>query len=286
MTWITGTADNYLDLLTDIATIVSANSGHVLEQTSDLLYFYFEGDSGADKIYCGIQGYADATNSRYNYRLYGSASWRSGKAAGSQPLTSGTDKSVVYLWNSSIPYWLSINKRRLVVSIKISTVYQQFYLGLLDTSDMAIDKQYPYPLFVGGSSATIAANYSTSSQVAFWNNQSNISSGRLMLPGGRWGDIRAQTQTAYVPNVKVASKSSGFKTNIITALDGATHKVDQMYAMDYSTTNIYGALDGMFRISGYNNSSENIVTVDGENYMVFQDTSKTSLSDYCCIKME
>ena len=283
MTWITGTADNYLDLLADIATIVTANGGHILEQSSDLLYFYLEGDSGIDKIYGGIQAYSDAPNNRYNFNLFGSASWRSGRLPSKQPLNSGDLKAISYLWNSSIPYWVSINKRRLICVPKVSTVYQMFHIGFLDQSELAIDKHYPYPMLVGGSGQISTYNYSGTSQGAFWANQ--YASGRLMVPGGRWGNIQTSSQSDITPSITMLSRSYSLRAGIITALDG-TYRPEQIYACDASGVNIYGAIDGLFRISGYENSAENIITIDGVNYMCFPDTYRSSIADYCCLKME
>lgn len=284
MTWISGTADNYLDLLADIATIVTANGGHVLEQTSDLLWFYLEGDSGTDQIYCGIQAFSDVSNNRYNYSLIGAASWRSGRAANKQPLNSLGETSIAYLWNSSIPYWIAINKRRIIIVAKISTVYQTIYLGLMDVSELAIDKHYPYPMLIGGSGTTTTNNYSTTTQSAFWNMSTQC--GRFLAPGGRWGRIAVGNQSTYVPIASPYSKAGGIKSSMLPSIDGLTYRADQIYLADNSAPNIYGAIDGIFRISGHNNSAENVVTIDGSNYMVFPDTYRTSIGDYCCIKME
>ena len=51
-------------------------------------------------------------------------------------------------------------------------------------------------------------------------------------------------------------------------------------------TNLYGALDGIYHMSGFDNTVENTVTIDGTTYVVIQDVWRTGFNDYYALKME
>jgi len=49
---------------------------------------------------------------------------------------------------------------------------------------------------------------------------------------------------------------------------------------------IYGELDGIFHISGFNNAVENTLTVGGDDYVVIQDVSRTGFADYYALRLD
>jgi hypothetical protein len=52
-----------------------------------------------------------------------------------------------------------------------------------------------------------------------------------------------------------------------------------------STPNIYGELDGIYFVSGFNNAVENTITIGGDTYLVVQDVWRTSHIDYYAMKL-
>lgn len=281
MAYTSGTAANYKGLLAVMATFAGANGWVVKQQTAELLYMMGTGLAGLDEIYCGVQTYEDAANNRYNWNMVGSWGWRNGRALGAHPLSSGDQQAGVYLWNAAIPYWMVANPRRIIVAAKVSTTYQMAHLGLL--TPPATDAQYPYPLLIGGTYSGNAYNYSNTLQSSFWAGLS-AQSGRLSLPGGSWAKVMTGSGTTAIPNVNAVSNFFTDKANILSAPDGS-YLLEQIYMVDNSLTSIYGAIEGLFRVSGYNNSAENIITVGGVNYMVFPDVSRSSYGDYCALRL-
>jgi hypothetical protein len=49
--------------------------------------------------------------------------------------------------------------------------------------------------------------------------------------------------------------------------------------------NMYGELDGLEAISGYQNGSENTVTIGNSTYLVVQNISRTTQVDYAAVKL-
>jgi hypothetical protein len=48
----------------------------------------------------------------------------------------------------------------------------------------------------------------------------------------------------------------------------------------------YGVLDGAYRVPGVNNSSENIITIDGDDHLVVQNVFRTGIGDYWALALE
>jgi hypothetical protein len=55
--------------------------------------------------------------------------------------------------------------------------------------------------------------------------------------------------------------------------------------MLYDSGNIYGALDGIYHITGFDNVVENTLVIDGKNYVVIQDVGRTSFGDYIALEL-
>jgi hypothetical protein len=287
MAYTSGTADNYKDLLAILATFVSSNGWTIMEQTEVKLCLKGVGLGGLDEIYCNIEAFENTSSGYYNWKLSGAWAWRSGRAANAQPRASitNTHEMYIYLWNSSIPYWIICNGRRIILIAKISTTFQTAYLGL--GTPPATEAQYPYPLVIGGSGYIAAQAYSvaSSANASFWGkNQTVYGSGQLCMPGGSWGSIGTGTESQYAQAVKSASANLANSANIVTT-PGGLYILEPIYLVHSSGKNVFCELDGMFRISGYNNSSENIVTVSGINYIVVQDVYRVTYGDYCCARL-
>lgn len=284
MAYTSGTAANYKDLLAILATFAAANGWTVLDQTAERLYLKGEGTAGTDEIYVGIQTYEDSANGRYNWELFGSWAYRAGRAYSAMPRTTGGGV-FSYLWNQPIPYWMVATPRRIMGFAKIGTTYTCFHLGLIDPP--ATDAQYPYPLLIGGCGRVAAQNYSaTAGNGAFWGGVGATGSGKLFVPGGDWGYINSYfSANVNAPTFTPKTLMTGKKSSIITALDGS-YVMFSIFMVDDSRPSIYGSVDGLFQVSGYNNSAENIITVSGKNYMVFPDVYRSAYGDYCCMRLD
>lgn len=273
MAYTSGTAANYLDLLSTLSTFAAANGWTILEQSTTRLYLRGVGSEGLDEIYVGIEAFENTSSGYYNWQLTGSWGYRSGRALTAHPMNGGS--RYAYFWNASIPYWMVATPRRIMVVAKISTLYQFVHLGLGDPTATA--NQYPYPLIIGGCGSVAAQNYSVTGvgNSLFCANQG--SNGLICRPGGDWDAIGPAACAAMNPSYEN-------RANIITALNGY-YSLEQMYILDTTRTSIYAAIDGLFRVSGYNNTAENIVTVGSDNHLVFQDVYRTSIGDYFAMRL-
>lgn len=284
MAYTSGTSANYKDLMAIVAAFAAANNHTILEQSETRVYMKGLGLAGNDGIYSGIECFEDSANGYYNWELSGSWSWRAGRALVSQPMSSGGGIFCSF-WNTSIPYWITANGRRILGFAKVGTVYEPFHLGLL--SPYGTNKQYPYPLFVGGSGCTRTQAYTvaTANHTAYWGKTtvtSGMYNGRLSVPGGLWYNLstyNAGTQAAC------RSLSHTFADNTLNNLDGSYDLEEIVVVSGSDTTSTYGIVDGLFRVSGYQNTPENIITVGGINYIVFPDIYRQGNGDVVAMRM-
>jgi len=274
MAYTSGTAANYKELLSTLATFAAANGWAIMEQSADKLYLRGEGSAGVDEIYCGISAFENTVSGYYNWELFGAWTYRAGRAFNVMPRSA--NGVYVYLWNSPITYWMVATPRRIIMVAKIGTVYQTMHLGGIDP--IGTEAQYPYPLLIAGCGSVWNQNYSVTgdNNRSFWSD-STVTCGKLSTPGGYWQNVNAST-------IKAVSASTELRASILSGLDG-TYMLEQKFLTDNNQSTTYGAIDGLFLVSGHNNSSENIVSYGGINYMVFQDVYRVGVGDYCALRM-
>jgi hypothetical protein len=219
------------------------------------------------------------------------------------------------LWNSSIPYWFNVNSRRIIVVAKVSTVFTMSYLGFI--LPYATPGQYPYPLFIGGttwlsSGSSLRFSSATDNDQMFWRGRtplqtaSSSASFKLRTPSGVWRSRNNHVDFDYT-NVNSSEKDmEGMYpyigvSNLATAgngywadyrrpnLDGSYALTPIQYreaATPITDANVVGELDGIFHVSGFDNSAENIVEADGFEHLVVPNIFRTGVSDFAAVRLD
>lgn len=284
MAYTSGTAANYKDLLAAMVTFASANGWVVLEQSETKVYMKGTGLSGLDEIYVGVETYENPTSGIYNWNLYGSWGYRAGRAFNKMPRSSweSTYYPVGCFWNTSMDYWMTVDARRIILVAKVGATYHMVHLGLLTVP--ATDAQYPYPLLLSGTHYSNTFGYATSTCSSVYGvyNQ-NYCGARLHFPHGAWGAMQAGNNFEYRPLFTWQTPSSAFMPTMLTGLDG-TYLLEPIYIVS-THISVMGHIEGLYKVTGYNNSSENIITVDGVNYICFQDCGRVGFGDFCAMRM-
>jgi len=284
MAYTTGTASNYLDLLSIVATFAAANGWTINEQTSTTLAMTGEGPAGLDEIQVQIRAYESSATGYYNWQLYGSIAYRAEKAVNEQPLQSDQQANhYLTLWNDAIPYWIYADASKIIIAAKVSTRYPMAYLGFIEP--FGTSGQYPYPLYVGGNSEGSTYLWSSSYLTNFWAGNT-YRAGLLWLPTGQWGivDNPLTSNVIAAPNLQVRRLYENGASVTLSAEDGS-YMLEPIYFIDYHRDALYGQLGGVYGVSGYNNSAENIITIGGVNYIVFPDVYRTGYANYCAMRL-
>ncbi len=230
-----------------------------------------QGYTGTEEIYVGVRTYQDANADYYNFCVATFTGYVSGNSFDTQP---STRLSGVPAHNQRIDYWLTVNPQRIACCMKVGTpVYEHFYIGKF--FPYARPSQFPYPMVCGGMlNGAAATRFSDSGHaMPYRGNRSNLG-------------MRFNTGVYLQPECHPWNN---------TGLSGAGNSVVQTQLRDTNTqypllpiilndaNGVYGELDGIRHISGFNNITENTC---GPDWVVLQDVWRTGFSDYIAFKLD
>ena len=261
------------------------------------------GNGGLDQILIGAKTFSDTGGDYYNWRLGGFTGFNSGLAFNLQPAYVGgsgqaVPSPVLTLWNSTIPYWIIANGRRVIVVAKISTVYVTAYLGLL-ASYMA-PGSFAYPLVVGGN---LAFQYEPAAGSGSWRwsyagaemrnfaiplngnlPADSASSLVLRLASGAWRGFSVNNGDSTRGQVwPFAYVDTGANYDWRPNLDGG-YPLLPIVLFD-ATPNIFGELEGVSATSGFSQSAENTITAAGIEYLVVQNVFRNTKADFFAVRL-
>jgi hypothetical protein len=261
------------------------------------------GNGGLDQIFVGAKTFFDVGTDYYNWRLGGftafSAALPFNQQAGYVGGASQANPSpVLTLWNSTIPYWIVANGRRVIIVAKISTVYVAAHLGFM--SSYMAPGSFPYPLLVGGNlafqnePATLSASWRWSYTGNEMRNFAQPTIANLIVPwqgqmrlrsaAGNWlgfslsnSDVAGQVWPfAYVDT---SSATYDWRPNI----DGTYPELP--IVLSDNTPNVYGELEGVRAVAGFGQSVENTVTIAGIPHLVVQNVFRNTKGDFFAVRL-
>lgn len=188
------------------------------------------------------------------------------------------------LQNSLLKYWFFVNKRRIICVYKQENgYYSGCYLGgiirFMEPSEYEIPS-----IIVGAGCGNF--NYTNTSQSALlfskdflmlgnlknYNNYYAYSQTSSLLTGIYPGEYRLSTG-------EVSSDRNG---NILLF---PSHLIFKSSSYE-STSCVLGEFDGIYCVPNSDIVSEDTITIGSEEYIVFQNISRTSYMDYMCVKKE
>lgn len=263
-----------------------------------------KGSGGTDNIYVNIFTSQWASSDYYNWSMSGATNFDANLKSLDQEgtCTAGVSGGGIQLWNGSIPYWFIANGRRFIVIAKVSTIYASLYGGFL--LPYALPSEYPYPMFLGGSTHIPTVKWSTQNGVyggydGFWD--SGAPSGAVFRdPYGNW--LRIANRNSSSSGGEVDSTYPA-ETHPYFGNPGWRPSPDGSYVLSPvvvstaygrtglpTTTNgtgiVAGELDGVYHVSGFNNAVENIITVGGVDHLVVQSTYKNGYNGFAAIALK
>lgn len=228
------------------------------------------GLSGTEQIFVGFQSYQSVSADYYNLSVAGFTGYVVGNAFTAQP---GYQENGVPAHNLRIDYWLVANAQRIAFGLKVgSPAYESGYAGKF--LPYGTPGQYPYPLFIGGMlNGPAATRYSDTSHSMYA--KGARTNADMLFVDGTWKNPSAH------PWCCSALATPG--TSALRDTNG-TYPLLPVILTD-TTANVYGELDGIYFISGFNNVVENTLTIDGVPYVVIQDVGRTGFTDYYALEL-
>lgn len=261
-------------MLLKIKTFAEANGWTTLRYTNPTdgsnreLILKGVGLGGTDQIFIGLRSYHDVGADYYNLSVAGFTGYVASNSFITQP---GYLESGLPGHNQRIDYWLVANAQRIAFGIKVGTpVYESAYVGKF--LPYATPGQYPYPVVVGGMlNGVPPTRFSdTSHSIPYRGSCANF---RMRFVDGAW----KQPDCWPWNNGTVASGTQLRDT-------GANYPLMPVVVND-NGPNVYGELDGIYYISGFDNATENTLTIAGVPYVVLQDVGRNGFTDYYALRL-
>jgi len=249
-------------------TVDAEASGHELIMKA-------RGLTGTEEIFIGLRTYHKISADYYNLLGGVFTGYVPGNTFDTQP---GAALVGCCAHNNRIDYWLGMNGQKIAIGMKVGTpVYEPLYLGKF--FPYSRPGQYPYPVFAGGSLVGAEATRFSESTHDFYL-RGNSARGQMRTPAG-W-------LNAYCypfGNAFLTSKSTPGSLQLQARDTGGKYPLLPVELHDNSA-NLYGQLDGVFHISGFDNAVENTLTIGGVDYVVMQSVARTGHADYYALRLD
>lgn len=283
-----GNSDCHKQMLPIIKTLAEANGWTTIKYDNSSinheLYLKGVGLSGSEEIFVGFRTYEDSSADYYNILCATFSGYNEGIPFKSQ---AGYIGSAVYAHNNAITYFLTINAQRIALCMKVGTpVYSHAYVGKI--FPYAKPSEYPMALLTASHEVNDAAvRFSAGKGFAYYGqfsgyNFTGLTGGRIRKPDGNAGYFWAHPFSG-VTSAPGNCTAGGNQT--LVPIDGV-YQIEPVVIGDAPTgtsyipnnlnpANIYGELDGIYFISGFDNASENVVQMGGTS--IVDQTGKTTL---------
>lgn len=243
------------------------------------------GTTGEEEITVGFKAYHNVAADYYNLLAATMIGYVPAAPFEAQP---GIKTSGVPSHNQAVTYFLTANPRRIVGAFKVgSPIYAHVYVG--KALAYARPKEFPSPLIVAGHfDGREARRYSDLHWFPYkgrkGSSDSGYNDGHLYLrdAAGAWKKVQiapfgngqaSETTYAGLAGEYVARNGSGYRC-LVPAGTLYQPQPLELYEMSFgawdndsrsyaSSGNLYGVLDGVSFVSGFNNASENVLQLEG-----------------------
>lgn len=313
MAYITGSVTGHdalmtvlRDFLTTNAALIAAGQNWALNKEATVAPYTFHDITGGDisgnfrDMYFDGPGLAGQDSVIVNIRQYQSTidgynNWAMSAATGFDTLAAWEDQPGIgivtsrtpywILTNAAITYWIVANGRRFILVCKIEGDYHCSYNGLI--LPYGKPSEFPYPIFVSGTSYNSEYTPSTINQHNFYRHV--VQGGaHFRRPSGVWSSIRNGLSGAPEDQCFPYYISDG-NLPMYGNPDGSFTLLPIVLQTDEEGGNVWGEFQGLFyvpRNGVVNLASEDTLTIGGDTYLVFQDMDDQGENSYCAMLLE
>lgn len=281
MAYEIGTAAGHKDLLSKFKTFVevtlpvgsrwTAMFSDLVSDNNEIIW-KAPGLSGTEEIYMGLATYQDVTSDYYNWRVAGFTGYVAGNLFNTQPGFFGNYGCP--LWNNSIPYWFVADGQRAIIFTKVQDTYNSVFLGKF--LPYATPSQYPYPIAVGGMLSSPSATRYSASYSSWWKGATSNSFALRFVNGS--------PIVPYILPFANTDPTDNLRNTAPLSTDAVGYYGLHPLTL-ISVDNVYGEIDGLYMISGFNNAVENTVVIGGVTYVVLRDSRATGFKDYVALRL-
>ena len=303
MSFYSGTASNYIDLLKTIIdkmqlngwTLIECNGNTVAPTSADLnltptdgsseqniCYLQSVGIATTDRWQIRLSTYQNSSNGYYNFGMSGGKYNVAGNIAYQPGLYSGSRYAT--FWNNSINYDTNIDADRVCIKWRIGSSYYFMYIGGFDKGEV-LSTQYLCPFIIIGQSKSSSTTYNTDAKSLSGtsNNVTLISNLNARISGHG-----SSTTVRLYPfkNVDDGRTYNGFLklANNFGTVDGFSLRDIVIIYNSF----IAGTLKGVWAVSSINNQNDSVITdpATGMQYLCFGQHNDLSNSKMLAISKE
>lgn len=305
----TGGTLAYEKVIAAIKTLAEANGWVTLRSVTSgdhELILKGEGLSGTEEIFIGFKCYHNVSADFYNIASATMVGYVAGNTFEGQP---GISISGVPCHNNAVTYFVTANAQRIAGCFKVGTpVYTHFYEGKF--FPYARPGEFPSPLISAGmldgadeirfSNTDLEFPYKGTGAAPNFLRMRNQAGAWVMPMTWPWKDQRVGLQELIA-----GPASSPFRRALVSYHDQYTPLPVILFDL---TPNVYGELDGIFMISGFNNGVENVLQYGGDSlvdqtgltvleavdailaengraFVVLEDLTRTAFRDFIAMEM-
>lgn len=293
--WVFTDNDGGVDItLGEIGTRVA---GQLLNlQANGEVLLTGQGLAAADAIFVGMQISESLSVPFHSWRLQGAVAFSASEEFDLQP--DNSPNAITYvLDDGTLEYWIIATGRYFIVVTKIATVYTSMMMGLF--LPYGVPAEYGYPLVICGSGGNTERFSSVNNRMRMFCNPGEFGM-NMRDPAGIWKKFenRSGTVPGTILNVHVVwpysgasdNKVNNFQKKLTAALDGS-YALTPCILLDFSTpaigdANTYGELDGVFHISGENQTPENTLVIGPDTYIIFPDIFRLAFDNFMALRLD
>lgn len=309
-----GTATSAYDLLKGIVTFLTDPTAFgvgnawqlvrpaTVEEITTEVILNGVGD-GQDDIFIGFQ-INELSGGQINIVLNGFAGFDPGLSWHEQPggINHTTLPIIPLVSNTFLTYWVSANPKRIIIVVELSTQYESAYLGLMNP--IAIERQYPYPLVVGGSyyegGVWTSATWGHSSFVNPGSDTQSSSTGttfdnttslRIRRPDGTWRaglnrssggqSLKLESLCVWPTNVEPVRTLTVY--DAVLTLENVIMYPFLLY--ESFPVGIIGQLDGVYWIGNREDlATKDSISYGGKIYKIFNNVQRRDNDQYFAVE--
>ena len=299
MAYITGEANNHLDLLAVLRDFLTSGPGWSVVggvASGAVAHDQFvslkgPGLGGTDQVFLTIKTHTNTPAGVYSLQMRGHTAYNPSVPSDAPP---GLNSPWVYLplINDPIRYWFVANGRRFIAVCKANNRYDVFYGGFILPEHLPSDWSYPF-LIGGSANAYMQSSVDTVRHRNFWN---GYNSGYLFTPSQVWRAMNNYRADGFVQPLSDALSSIDWResaglTTYTRTLDGqpwiSRGRIAEFFDGDAgSPRNMLGHYDGVFYTPAAGAVIESLIEHGGKRYLVVPNVYRTSDLNVAAICLE
>lgn len=307
MAYTSGTATNYHNLMDVLKTYLVSQGWTVLSYTlgttltdSSELHIQFPGVNTFNGV-LNIRTEFNTGSGFYGWESSVSKSYNPSFVWGSQ--VDESPSVFTNMWDQSIGYWMYVNDRRVILSLKVSSVYASAFWGMF--LPFATPDEYNYPYYIGSNFIALGDFAPPTGFVNYFIASPSINTAFYCSRNSVWKPIENRLLSIYGTDATSYSRNplgrifphggmgmgfgagtDSFENWMGNSRPNAAGEtlVIPCHIISHDEKTVIGVLDGVHGLPGFGKGTEQQVVLGSRTFRLFQDLNRTTDKSYMAIE--